>query len=106
MNNKVKSIEKWVAESDGAVFRYQVYRKVYTPFEQQNASMLESQFETVKYNYGYIESVIPLGGGDWLIGFRDIYFGIESGVTRYYRLSEIRLEISDDDQNIDEEEED
>lgn len=106
MDNKVKTVEQWIMESDGVIFRYQVYRKIYTPYEQQNASMLESQFESVKYNYGYIENIVPLGGGDWLIGFRDIYCGIESGIIRYYRLSEIRLEFCEDDQNIDEEEED
>ena len=47
MDNKVKTVEQWIVESDGVIFRYQVYRKIYTPYEQQNASILESQFESV-----------------------------------------------------------
>lgn len=106
MDNRVKTIGQWIAESEGVVFRYQVYRKVYTPYEQQNASILESQFESANYSYGYIEVIIPLGNGDWLIGFRDIYCGLETDIIRYYRLSEIRLEFCEDDQNTEEEEND
>lgn len=106
MDNKVKTIEQWVLESEGLIFRYQVYRRIYTPYEQKNASVYDSCFESPNYHCGYIEKVIPLGDGEWLIGFRDIYDiydGVNSGAVQFYRLSEIRLEIWDADQEEEDE---
>jgi len=102
MKNEITSMDQLFAESDGLVFRYQVYRRIFTPYEQQNASVFESCFESANYQFGYIEKLIPLGDSEWLIGFREIYEGLESGVVRFFKLSEIRLEIWD----VDQEEED
>ena len=103
MKKEITSMDQLFAESDGLVFRYQVYRRIFTPYEQQNASVFESYFESPNYRCGHIEKIIPLGDGEWLIGFRDIYDGVDSGVVHFYRLSEIRLEIWDADQEEEDE---
>lgn len=81
------------------IFMFWVYRKVYTPYEQQQAFMDESVFEDNNSNFGFAVECISLGNGDFLIGFRTVAdpdeIGVQSynGPIEYYRLSEIRLSL-------------
>lgn len=77
------------------IWRFWVYRRIYTPYEQQSQFIDESQFEDSHCNFGIIREVINLQG-DYLIGFEMVYEEndfqtVENAGLEYYRLSEIRL---------------
>lgn len=96
---RYKNMESWMLTNRDKTFRYLVYKKVYTPHEQQKAYMDESEYE----NGGYyskckIEEAIDLGG-DWLLGMRILEDDNEkTGILHYVRLNEIRLSCFENDQ--------
>lgn len=90
-------MNKWVAANKGRVYRYVVYKKMFTPYEQEQKFSDESQFEDTHMTAALIEEAIPLGNGDWLFGFRQIIDGKLSEYVDYLRLSDIRLSCFDDD---------
>lgn len=78
------------------IFRYWIYRRVFTPYEQKECFMDESIFEDTHANVGIIKDCIPLGDGDFLLGFQpvddcDPYNITAFDFVEYYKLSEIRL---------------
>lgn len=79
------------------IFRFWVYRKVYTPYEQQKAFSDESVFEDTYAIFGFVAECISLGNGDFLLGFRTVADPDEenvqayNGPIEYYKLSEIRM---------------
>ena len=100
MNNRVSILdfENWVSENYGKIFRYLVYKKLFTPYEQQQAFSDESIYEDSYYSYGIIEEAISLGNGKWLVGIRKVYEGDEiSDIIEYYRLDEIKIEYFEND---------
>lgn len=98
----VTDFETWALDNSDRLFSYQTYRKLFTPYEQENRFIGETQFEEGGYySNGYIEELIDLGNGDWLIGFRDV---IDDEVTQsisYRRLSEIQLSFHQHDEQED-----
>lgn len=95
-----KDIGEWAARlaEDKTQIRYLVYRRMYTPREQSAKYADESFYEDDHYTDGIICEVVPLPGGDVLLGIRDVIDGEQSGIKAYYRLSEIRLFCFDCDQ--------
>ena len=98
-----KSPLDFFKDNDGIVFRYWVYRRMFTPFEQEKAYSDESFFEDTHANFGIVRDCIALGNGEYLLGFQDVYDleneeGREYTVLNYYRLSEIRLSYYHADQ--------
>lgn len=86
----------FVKAHEGETFRYWVYRRVFTPYEQKECFMDESVFEDIHANIGIIKECIPLGDGDFLLGFQpvddyDPYNITTFDFVDYYKLSEIRL---------------
>lgn len=81
------------------IFRFWVYRKLYTPYEQQRAFTDESVFDDIHANFGFVVECISLGNGDFLLGFRTVADPDELGVQEYngpieyYRLNEIRMSL-------------
>ena len=79
-------------------FRYWVYKRVFTPYEQDHRFIDESCFEDVCCRTAYIRECIVLPDDDILIGFLDLDFASdEKKLYEYYKLSEIRLNRSDGD---------
>lgn len=108
MVRQITDMETWLLDNDNKVFRYVVYRRMYTPYEQKQAFIDETFYEDTHYNLGYIEEAIDMGDGEWVIGFRNVCDGDETDLGRidYYKLSEIRLSCFDIDQNNFEEDDD
>lgn len=81
------------------IFMFWVYRRIYTPYEQQKAFMDESVYEEIQAKFGFIAECVSLGGADFLLGFRTVADPDEidvqsySGPIEYYKLSEIRLRL-------------
>lgn len=85
------------------VFRYWVYRRMFTPDEQSKKYIDQEFFEDSYCKMGIIKECIQLPDNDLLIGFMDMD---EEGVIgedgnrsiSYYKLSEIRMEYCERDQ--------
>ena len=95
-----ENIESWLDEHGGRIFRYLVFKKVYTPYEQQKAFSDASMYESNYYQFCKIEEIIILAD-DVLLGLRsmdrdgEVYPDVE-----YHKLSEIKLMSFDNDQDI------
>lgn len=86
----------FIKAHEGEVFRYWIYRRVFTPYEQNQCFMDESVFEDSHANVGVIKECVPLGNGDFLLGFQpvddcDPYNITTLDFIEYCKLSEIRL---------------
>lgn len=73
-----------------------MYKRLFTPHEQQKAFSDESQYEDGgRFTDGIIREAVDLRNGDWLLGienfFEDEKPNRENPSLEYYRLSEIRL---------------
>lgn len=78
------------------IFRMQVYKRLYTPYEAANKFMDETQFEG-DWQHVCICEVYELPDKDILLGVRRIYdeddwhLWEDEWIIEYYKLSEIRL---------------
>lgn len=94
-----KSIPDFFQAHKGDIFRFWVYRRVYTPYEQQQAFMDESVFEDTHAIHGIVVECAPLGASDFLLGFLVVPDPDEErlqeyrGPIEYYKLSEIRINL-------------
>ena len=99
----ITDFETWlIDETDTRIFRYLVYKKVYTPREQHERYVDESEYENGgMYTLAKIEEALDMGNGDWMLGMREIFDdGSIAKHLKYVRLSEIRLSSFDEDQEI------
>lgn len=102
----ITDMETWRTDESETIYRILVYRRMFTPYEQQCAFSDESHYEDSYYQFGMIRDAIDLGAGNWMIGFEEIIEGEFSGVITYYNLSEIRLSKFEIDQDMLEDQED
>ena len=94
-------LETWLLDFGDRIIRYLVYKKMFTPYEQKNAFVDESQYESNYYNYGIIEEVIDLGCGKWMLGIKQLSIDGEiSEVIEYYKLEDIKLCYFEKDQEL------
>lgn len=92
MNN----FDQWLEKNKEKLFRFEVYRRVYTPLEQDEKYMDQSQYEDMIP--GKILEAIELPDGDILLEVRE-YYDYEICMTSVYiKLSEVRISIYDGDQ--------
>ena len=99
----ITDFETWLLdESDTRIFRYLVYKKVYTPLEQDAKYIDETEYEDGgSYTFAKIEEAIDMGISGWMLGMREIYEdGSISKNVKYVMLNEIRLWSFDEDQNM------
>ncbi len=104
----------WLINKRDRVFAYQVYRRMFTPYEQEEKFEDESEFTDIHFQPARIVEAVELGNGDWLIGFHNLYDDGDNdpGDVYYYRLSDINLFTYDflqhkyDEENYDDQEED
>lgn len=104
---------KHLMQHKNDIFCYWTYRRMFTPYEEQNAFSDETQYESITGNLGKIVACSELSNGDILIEFEDYmqqddgsYVPSEYGVHVFRRLSEIHLETvsqhaPDDDSTAD-----
>ena len=93
-------METWSCDNSDRIYRFVVYKKLFTPYEQEHKFMDESQFEDTHYRFGFIEEVIELGNGEWLLGFREIIDGEVCGCINYFKLSDIQLSYFEQDKDM------
>lgn len=95
----------WMLDNDGRLYRYWVYRRIWTPYEQEQKFTDESFFESEECEEGFLREAVELPDGDILLGFQPPFFN-EGEYLEYYRLSEIHLVYSARGQREYEEDED
>lgn len=101
MSNIITDMETWLLDEGDRIYRYLVYKKLFTPYEEKHAFMDESVFEDTHYELCQIEEAIDLGNGEWMLGLRSIgEDGKIYGRVEYYKLSEIRLARFDNDKTL------
>lgn len=98
---QITDMETWLLDNEGRIFRFNVYRRMFTPREQAAQYFDETCFEDGgTYQFGIIEEAVELGQGEWLLGIREICDDTLCKVVSYYRLSELRLHCFDGDQEM------
>lgn len=100
MARAITDMETWLLDNDDRIFRYLVYKKLFTPYEQEKKYSDESQFEDTHFRFAFIEEAVKIGPGEWLIGFREIIDGEICDNVDYHKLSDIQLSFYDSDQNM------
>lgn len=102
----VIDLRTWLEKNKNTVFSFWVYRRGYTPYEQDLKFMDESQFEDITAQTARITEIIDLGGGKYIAGFRFVEVDedeeVDWGIVEYYMLDEIRLAVFDSKQTKEE----
>ena len=89
-------IHTWLSDvGEERVFRMWVFKKMFTPYEQDKKFSDESVYEDDVCKYVMIKELIELPDGDLLIGFQDA--DSDNLYLEYYKLSEIRLDYCQSD---------
>lgn len=96
----VTDLLTWLLDNEGRIFRFLVHRRIYTPYEQQKAFIDETRYEDSHYSFGLIKEAVDLGNGEWLIGIQIIIDDELTDNIEFYRLSELKLEVFETDQNM------
>lgn len=93
-------MDTWFLDNSDRIYRFVVYKKLFTPYEQDKKFSDESQFEDNHYRFGLIEEVIELGQGEWLLGFREVIDCEVCSCISYFKLSDIQLSFFEQDQGM------
>lgn len=97
----ITDMETWLRDLGERIYRYGIYKKLFTPYEQRECFTDESLYEDGSYSLCRIVEAIDIGHGDWLLGLQEIFDdGLIFKNIRYVRLSEIRLSYREEDQNL------
>lgn len=92
----MNDFKTFMEDCSNRVWRLSVYRRMFTPYEQDKKYMDETCFENETIN-AFIEEVITLPDNDILLGVRQVFdknsieHPEEYPNLDYYKLSEIRL---------------
>lgn len=83
-------------QNPNRIYRYWVYRRMFTPYEQKQSYMDESFFEQSQALCGVIREVVPMPNGDLLLGIADIAedtseLSAGNRQMSYHRLSDLQL---------------
>ena len=100
-------IHTWLSDvGEERVFRMWVFKKMFTPYEQDEKFSDESVYVDDVCKHVMIKELIELPDGDLLIGFQDADDADSDNLyLEYYKLSEIRLDYRPEDKERLEDEE-
>ena len=89
-------IHTWLSDvGEERVFRMWVFKRMFTPYEQDKKFSDESVYVDDECKFVMIKELIELPDGDLLIGFQDT--DSDNLYLEYYKLSEIRLDYFQSD---------
>lgn len=92
--------ETFFIDNSERLYHFAVYKRMFTPYEQEERFTDESQFEQDIWRYGFIGEVILLPDGDLLLGIQEVYDDIPEDPNddlEYYKLSELRIGYNKND---------
>ena len=94
------AIKHLMKASKTGLFRYWVYRRMYTPYEEDRKFMDETPYEETTASFGKLLKCSKLGTDDLLLEFEEWLPGDYGGYEpsdykqhRFFKLSELRLEL-------------
>lgn len=97
MVRQITDMETWLLDNDDRIYRFWVYKRMFTPEEQVGKYTDQSEFVNVCAQNGRIVEAIDLNG-DWLIGFEPLDV---DGYIEYHKLSDIKIAYcANDSKNI------
>ncbi len=94
------SIHHFLKETEERIFRFWVYKRMFTPYEQDRMFKDADEYVNTTARIGIIREAVVLPDGDVLLGLAEIYCDVaelcelleeETRHLTYYKLSEIRL---------------
>ena len=91
---QITDMPTWISDNSDRIYGFLVYKKIYTPYEQQQKFEDESQFEDEQLTFCKIKEAVDLGSGDWLLGLQLLFEDDPNEDTNnldYHRLSDIQL---------------
>lgn len=112
---QITDMPTWISDNSDRIYGFLVYKKIYTPYEQEQKFEDESQFENEQLTFCKIKEAVDLGSGDWLLGLQLLFKddpNEDANNLDYHRLSDIQLcsydwmqhrfddEIEDEDERI------
>ena len=100
MGYQYGDLETFLLDNGERLFRFLVYKRLFTPYEQEHRFMDQSEYEETTYRYGFIRESVSLGNGDYLIGIQEVFDELpeaDAARVEYFRLSELRLAYYPDD---------
>lgn len=85
--------ETFLLDDGDRLFRYLVYRRLFTPKEWELKYTDQTEYDGPHYHFGFIRESIALPGGDYLLGIQEVYDELpdEEPCIDYFKLSELRL---------------
>ena len=91
------SFFEFLEKNKDRLFRFWVYKRIFTPLEQEQKYMDQGEFEDYHAHTGIIKEAIILPDNDLLLGFYIISDTTADEIDeyrhlQYYKLSEIRME--------------
>ena len=96
--------EQYLTADPDKIWRFLVYKRMFTPYEQEQKFSDDDEFTSIHYEFAKIKNVFPVDN-DFIIIF-DILDSDDKesyGHEKIYRLSEIRLSSYEYDNREDEE---
>ena len=87
-------LKDFLNNEKGKIFRMWEYKKMFTPYEQEQKFTDKSQFVNNECQYVMLENAYMLSGGDVLLKMRLLDI---DGYHIWRRLSEVQLEESERD---------
>lgn len=98
-SKKLQNFNKWLNDiTKDKVFRMWVYKRMFTPYEQQEAFSDQSEFVNEEVFFIKLREAVTLPNGDILIEYT-FADGSDSTYMEYAKLSEIKLAYSERDNN-------
>lgn len=91
--------ETWFHDHGDRIYRYWIYKRMFTPEEMDKKWTDQSCYENVECFYGIIKEAIELPDGDILLGFVDPIDNPAEKTICYYKLSQIDLSYVPEDRN-------
>lgn len=104
MNPKTyENFDQWVEFHRNDIFRMWEYKKMFTPYEQEQKFVDESIYVDSHCSFIIIKEVIHISSDKIMIGVHHIYDFTKSEIEEpnphlsYYMLNEIKLDLYPDD---------
>ena len=92
------AFSEFLLQDKSKIWRMWIYRRMFTPYEQDEKFSDETMFENSECSFICIETVHDLPDGDLVLGVRYIYDEVglnepeSEHIIEYLKFSEIRLE--------------
>ncbi len=91
------NFQDWLEQNKENIFRFNVYRRIFTPIEQEKKYVDQMEYDP-EYIFGKIISAIVLPDNDVLLEIREYIDDEPLRYFIYHKLSEVRISLFGQDQ--------